>query len=135
MVGVLSGGGHARHQDSVTGGEKNKFWGKFPKCANFHYFLGEITKKESFLQNLQKKQFLLTNSGVTTSILGVLGLELHSSGTEPVTFFGAKSLPGGAQFSFEAKAVISGARPQNAPRGAGPGGGLGVLGPRKSGPA
>ena len=43
------------------------------------------------------------------SILEVPGLELHSSGTEPVTFFGAKFSFGGVQ------AVIRGARPRNAP--------------------
>ena len=42
-----------------------------------------------------KKQFLLANSGVITSILRVSGLELHFSGTEPVTFFGAQSSLGG----------------------------------------
>ena len=59
-------------------------------------------------KNLPKKQFLLTNSEVITIILEVSGLEVHSSGTEPVTFFGAQSslgghnsrLGGGAQFSF-----------------------------------
>ena len=41
------------------------------------------------------------NYGVMISILEVPGLELHSSGTEPVTFFGAQSsLEWGAQFSF-----------------------------------
>ena len=49
------------------------------------------------------------------SVLRVSVLELHSNGTEPVTFFGAQSsLGGGAQFS------IDGARPRNAPRGAEP---------------
>ena len=38
-----------------------------------------------------KKQFLLTNSWMTTSILGVSAFELHSSGTVPDTFFGAQS--------------------------------------------
>ena len=46
-------------------------------------------KKTGLIAKSAKKQFLLTNFGVTTSILGVSGLELHSSGTEPVTFFGA----------------------------------------------
>ena len=70
------------------------------KCANFHKLQGETTKKGSLLQNLQKKQFLLTNSGVITSILGVSGLELHFSGTKPVTFFGAQSSLGGHNFCF-----------------------------------
>ena len=67
------------------------------KCANFYEFRGETTKKKgSLLQNLRKKQFLLTNSGVITStILGVSGLELHFSDTQPVIFFGAQVLLGG----------------------------------------
>ena len=63
------------------------------------------------MQNLQKKkkQFLPTNSCMTTSILGVSGLELHSSGTNPVNLFGAQSLLGGEQFLFGgAEAVILG---------------------------
>ena len=49
------------------------------------------------------------NSGVITSILGVLGFELHSSGTEPVTFFGTQSSLGEEQFSFGgAQAVMFG---------------------------
>ena len=49
------------------------------------------------------------------SILGVSSLELHSNGTEPVTFFGEQFSLRGAQFSFGE------ARPRNAPFGAGPG--------------
>ena len=71
-------------------------------------------KKRVFITKSAKKQFLLTNSGVITSILGVSGLELHFSGTEPVTFFGAQILFGGLKQWF------GGARPQNAPRGVGP---------------
>ena len=48
-------------------------------------------KKRIFIAKPAKKQLLLTNSGVTTSILEVTGLELLSSDTEPVTFFGAHS--------------------------------------------
>ena len=47
------------------------------------------------------------SSWVITSILGVSGLELHSSSTEPVNFIGAQSSLGEAQFSFgEAQALI-----------------------------
>ena len=42
-------------------------------------------------KSTKKKQFLLTNSRVITSSLGASGLELHSSNTEPVTFFGVQS--------------------------------------------
>ena len=47
-----------------------------------------------------KKQFLLANSGVITTILGVSGLELHSSCTKPVNFFGALSSLGGGGTIF-----------------------------------
>ena len=59
----------------------------------------EPQKNGYLLQNL-RKQFLLTNSGVLTSILRVSCFELHSSGIEPLTFFGGQSLLGRAQFSF-----------------------------------
>ena len=49
------------------------------------------------------------------SILRVSGFELHSSGTEPVTFFGAQSSLGGYN------SRLRGARTRNAPRGAEPG--------------
>ena len=52
-------------------------------------------KKRFFVTKSAKKQFLLTNFGVITSILGVSGIELHSSGTDPVTFFEAQSSLGG----------------------------------------
>ena len=54
------------------------------------------------------------------SILGVSGPELHSSGTESVTFFEAQSSLGGTFLVWGAQAVIWGARPRNAPHGAGP---------------
>ena len=77
--------------------------------SNFYEFWGGTTKKKgSLLQNLRKKRFLLPNPGVTTSILKVSGLKLHSGGTERVTFFGAQSSLGGTRFSFE------GAQPRKA---------------------
>ena len=70
---------------------------------------------------ITKTQFLLADSGAVNTNLGVLGLHLHFSSLEPVNFFGAQSSLGGEQFSFGvAQAVIWGARPRNAPRGAGP---------------
>ena len=83
---------------------------------------GKDTKtKRVFIAKCAKKQFLLTNSEVITSVLGVSGLKLHSSGTEPVTFFWTQFSLGRVQFLFGgAQAVILGARPRNAPRGAGP---------------
>ena len=68
-----------------------------------------------------KKQFLLANSRAVNINLGVLGLDLHSSSPEPVYFFGhSPRLGGGIIFVWGAQAVIWGARPRNAPRGAGP---------------
>ena len=45
---------------------------------------GVKPQKKVFITKSAKKQFLLTNSGVITNILGVSGLKLHYSGTEPV---------------------------------------------------
>ena len=57
-------------------------------------------KQIVFIAKSPKKPFLLTNSGVTSSILGVSGLKLHSSSTKPVNFLGAQSSLEVAQFSF-----------------------------------
>ena len=47
---------------------------------------------------------------------------MHFSGSWPVTLFWGTILAGGAQFSLRgAQAMVWGARPQNAPRGAEPG--------------
>ena len=67
-------------------------------CAKFHKFhelWGEDqNQKKVFIAKSAKKQILLTDSGVMTSILGAdARLELHSYSAEPVTFFKA-------QFSF-----------------------------------
>ena len=104
-------------RNSTKSGVKTKKSLYLEICADFHEFRGETTKKRIFITKSAKKQFLLTNSGVITRILGVSGIELHSRGTEPVTFFGAQSLLGrGAQFSFGGpQAVIWGAQPRNAP--------------------
>ena len=70
---------------------------------------------------ITKKQFLLANSRAISTNLGILGLDLHSSSPEPVNFFGAQSSLGGHSFRLgEHKQSFGGARPQNAPRGAGP---------------
>ena len=52
--------------------------------AKFNEIRFESTK-------LQKKQFLLMNSRAISTILGVLGLNLHSSNPKPVNFLGAQS--------------------------------------------
>ena len=66
-------------------------------------------KQTIFIAKSTKKQFLLTNSGLINSILGVSGLELHSSKTEPVNCFETQSSLREAQFSFwDAQAVIWG---------------------------
>ena len=107
-----------------TDKKKKKKRHHLKKWANFYEFWGESTKKGSLLQNLPIKQFLLTNSGVITSVLGVSGLELHSSGTEPkITFHGAQSSFGRRRHNSRlggVQAVIWGARLRNAPRGARP---------------
>ena len=77
------------------------------------------TKKRSLSQNLRKKKFLLMNSGVMTSILGDLGLELNSIGIEPfhwrtiLAWEGTIIVRGGTRSDL-------GARSRNAPCGAWP---------------
>ena len=98
--------------------------GLYPEIyANFDEFLGGTKKQTILVAKSTKNQFLLTNSGVITSFLGVSGLELHFSSTEPVNFFGAQSSLGGAQFSFGGGAqavILGGFDPGMRPRGAGP---------------
>ena len=62
-------------------------------------------KKKVLITKSAKKQFLLTNSGVTTCILEVSGLKLHFSGTKPVTFFGHNPRLGGTVLVWRAHAV------------------------------
>ena len=78
----------------------------------FQQIPGRNYKKRVFITKSAKKRFLLTNSGVITSTLGVSGLELHSSGTEPLTL--GTILAWGVQFSFR------GAQPRNASHGVAP---------------
>ena len=59
--------------------------------AKFYEIRCESTK-------ITKKLFLLTNSRAISTILGVLGLDLHSSSPEPVNFLGAQCSLGGKQF-------------------------------------
>ena len=65
------------------------------KMREFLRIPGRNHKNMRLCYKSAKKQFLLTNSRVITNILGVSGLELHSSGTEPVTFFGTQFSLGG----------------------------------------
>ena len=77
----------------------HEFWSKDKKkvfisktvriCTNFG--VKPQKKKKVCITKSAKKLFLHTNSGVITSILEVSSLEMHSSGTELVTFFGAQS--------------------------------------------
>ena len=102
---------------STNSGVKTKKKGlHLKKCTNFHDFGVEPRKKGLYWKSA-KKQFLLTNSGVTTSILRVSGLELYSSSTEPVTFFGAKSSLGGGHNSR----LGGGTVPECLPRSSAPG--------------
>ena len=55
----------------------------------------EPRKKYLYCKICKKKQFLLTNSRVTTNILRVSGLKLHFRGTELVTFLGHNPRLGG----------------------------------------
>ena len=60
-----------------------------------------------FVEKSAKKRFLPTNTGLMISILGDSDTELHSSGTAPVTIFGAQFSLGDAHFLFVgAEAVI-----------------------------
>ena len=76
----------------VKTSKKNPLYLK--KCANFHEFRSETTKKGLY-HKICEKTVLAHEFWVITSILGVSGLELHSSGTKPVTFFAEQSLLGG----------------------------------------
>ena len=73
-------------------------------------------KQTVFIGKSTKKQFLLTNSGVITSILEVSGLELYSSSKEPVISLGHNPRWGGHN------SLLGGAAPEcpPPPRGAGP---------------
>ena len=125
----LQSASHAGRQDSVSGGEGGhkqifgghkrfntsnpRAWTKkklfISKYARIFTNSGvKPQKKRIFITKSAKKQCLLTNSGVITSILGVSGLELHFSVTEPVTFFWAQSSLGGHSFVWGAQAVIWG---------------------------
>ena len=70
-----------------------------------------------------KRQFLLANFRAVNPHLGVLSLDLHSSSSKPVNFFGAQSSLGEAQFSFGGHKQSfggGGGRPRNAHHGARP---------------
>ena len=72
----------------------------------------------------KKKVFIpknVTKSGVSQQKTSNLGLDLHSGNPEPVNFFRAQSLLGGAQFSFGRgkSSQLGGHGPGMLPRGAG----------------
>ena len=96
---------------------KKKKKGLYLKNARICMNSGAKSQKQTvFIAKSNKKQFLLPNFAVITSILGVSGLELHFSSTKPVTIFGVQSSLGGVQFSFgRAQAVIWGARLRECP--------------------
>ena len=78
-------------------------------------------KQTVFVAKSTKKHFLLTNSGVITSILGVSGLELLSSSSEPVNFFEAQSSIGGHNSRLGGhEQWFGGHSPRMPSRGAGP---------------
>ena len=117
----------------IDWGGINKFWGDMKtlilwirECGpknkdlhcNFPRILGWNQKKRVFIAKSAKKQFLLMNSRVITSTLGISGLELHYSGSEPVTFFGSQSSlgDGGTILVWRGTSSdLGGSRPGNAP--------------------
>ena len=83
---------------------------------------GDLQKKKR-LSSQKCHEILCQSTKITKIPLANtnLGLALHFSCPKPVNFFGAQSSLGGAQFSFgENRQSFGGARPRNAPRGAGP---------------
>ena len=70
------------------------------------------TKKKGFHRKIYEKT--IHEYWVDDHYFGVVGPELHSSGTEPVTFVGTQSSLWGAHFLF------GGHGPEMSPRGAGP---------------
>ena len=146
----LRSASQARRHNSVTG-SINKFWRGSKYTSNLRVWTkkqsfssqnssktGVAPKKvfNSSSQNMHefppisgwnhkkiwaRKIVLLTNSGMITSILGVSGLELHCSGTEPVTFFGAQSSLGGTILVCGGTSRdFRGAWPPNVPHDVGP---------------
>ena len=99
--------------------KKKIFVSKFPPIlvvvSKFLQF-STISEMKTEKKGLRLK--ISTNSGCQLKILenlGFLGLDLHPSSPELVNFFGTQSsLGGGTSF-------VWGARPRNAPGGAGPG--------------
>ena len=87
--------------------------------AIFHEFLSEDQKQRSSTQNfyeIQCDSTKITKIQAVNTNLGVLGLDLHSNGPEPVNFFGAQPSLVGAQFLFGGhKQSFGGAQPRNAP--------------------
>ena len=91
-----------------------EFWGKdkkklfiSKKCANFHELRGETTKKRVFITK-SAKNFLITNSGVITCIVGVSALELQFSGTSLLLSLGHNPRLGGTILVWGVYAVIWG---------------------------
>ena len=99
----------------MTGGEGglSNFWGTQKLC----FLEFESKDKKVFTTESAKNRSLLTDSVLMVSISEVSGLELYSSGSEPITislghnpgFGGHNSRLGGGT------TVIWGARPRNAP--------------------
>ena len=105
--------------------------------ATSHEFLSEDQKNRSLSETfyeircestkITKKQFLLANSRAVNTNLGVLGLDLLSSSSEPANFLGTQSSLGGHNFCLGAQAVIWGGTARNASRDASPVSGAGGL--------
>ena len=100
--------------------KKGLYWnseGFFDQNQKFKRFfrpkIGDLQKKRSSPQKFCKIRCKFTKITIMRVPNTNFGLDLHSSSPDPVNFFGAQSSLGGAQ------AVIWGARPLNALRGAG----------------
>ena len=75
----------------------------------FRPITGDLQKKRSSSQKCHEIRCQSTKTTKIPLANTNLGLDLHSSSSEPVNFFGAQSSLGGAQFLFgEAQAVIWG---------------------------
>ena len=107
-------------QNSAKSGVKTQKKGvHLKKCANFDDFWGEIIKTKRFYCKIYQRTVLAYEFWGDIQYFGSLRLELHSSSKQLLNFFGAQSSLGWHNFFGGAQAVIWGARPQNAPRGAG----------------
>ena len=101
-------------------GEDQKFRGIFRLKSEIQTFFPAESRR---FPKKKRSSFQIWPTITKISVANTnLGLDMHSSSPEPVTFFGAQSLLGGAQFSFGGhKQSFGGAWPRNAPPPVAPG--------------